>query len=63
MITLPQGVYEALKLLHEQQKYVVCIIDNDYAKGFYDGLEVMMAAIELRTPELSPINEDSEVLM
>jgi len=63
MITLPQDIYEALQLLHAQQKYLIHEIDNDYAKGFYDGLEVVMAAIESRTPELCPINADSEVLM
>ena len=62
MISISNEVYQALQLLLEQQKQVINEVNYDYADGFYDGLEVVMAAIESRSPELTTI-KNGEVLM
>jgi hypothetical protein len=33
-------------------------IDDEYSKGLYDGLELVLSVIENREPELSPLNSE-----
>ncbi len=52
-ISIDKERYELIKQFHNNKEEMVAT--NDYLLGFWDGIEVFMAAIEDRDTELAPL--------
>ncbi len=55
-IMIPLDVYEHISILHESNNELRKELNDEYVNGFYDGVEIVLAAIENRNPDLTDVN-------
>jgi len=56
-IMIPLDVYEHISILHESNNELRKELNDEYVNGFYDGVEIVLAAIENRNPDLTDVNQ------
>ena len=62
MIKVNSYKHTQLQMLLQQQKQLIREVADPYLDGFHDGIEIVMAVLEDRNPELTDIGLNEEGL-
>lgn len=63
IVGLNKEQFQLILEMQNYQKTLVTTLDDDYVKGFHDGVEIIMSIMESRDPELTQVNPDHDLLM